>query len=196
MRPQETESQRSTHQPPGDPEFRLDPSYRRRLTSLAESQYQAARRGDRSRVDRLRSRLVDDSPIGAGVGRVVYPLPGRAYDDGRYDGYVLKLPLPECHDRYGYDRDGRSQNRAERRLWEQYRTPWLVPAVAAERRGQWLVMPRGQPVESGGDWLEDWTEGFVDAHELGSTHGHDLEADNIVLLEGQYRLCDYGVLSG
>jgi len=103
MRPQETESRRSTHQPLGDPEFRLDPSYRRRLTSLAESQYQAARRGDRSRVDRLRSRLVDDSPIGAGVGRVVYPLPERAYDDGRYDGYVLKLPLPEYHDRYGYE---------------------------------------------------------------------------------------------
>lgn len=195
MRPQETESRRSTHQPLGDPEFRLDPSYRRRLTSLAESQYQAARRGDRSRVDRLRSRLVDDSPIGAGVGRVVYPLPERAYDDGRYDGYVLKLPLPEYHDRYGYDRDGRSQNRAEQRLWEQYHTSWLVPVVAAERCGQWLVMPRGQPVGRDPDWLDTWQSGFVDAHDLGSTHGADLLAENIVLLDEQPRLCDYGVLS-
>ncbi|ERH09565.1 MAG: hypothetical protein J07HX64_01324 [halophilic archaeon J07HX64] len=196
MHPQERGSARTTQQRPVDPEFRLDPSYRQRLTNLAESQYQAARRGNSRRVDRLRSRLVDDSPIGAGVGRVVYPLPERAYENGRYDGYVLKLPLPEHHDRYGYDRDGRSQNRMERHLWEQYHTTWLVPVIAAERRGQWLVMPRGEPIESGGDWLEDWTQEFVEAHNLHSTHGHDLEVENIMLLDDQRRLCDYGVLSG
>lgn len=194
MREQETTDQ-PTDRDPGDPGFQLEPSYRRRLTDLGQDQYDAARRGDRRQVDRLRSRLVENSPLGAGVGRVVYPLPDEAYTDGCYDGYVLKLPVPDHHDRYGYDRDGRVQNRAEARLWEQYHTRWLVPVVAAQQRGQWLIMPRGEPVDSDTDWLDEWTSDIVDAHDLDSTQGHDLAAENVVLLDDQPRLCDYGVLS-
>lgn len=195
MSPQDRPTEPSNQQRPVDPAFQLARRYRRRLTETAKSQYDAARRGKRRRVERLRSRLVEDSPIDSGVGRLVYPLPERAYTGGRYDEYVLKLPIPDYHDRYGYDRDGRSQNRAEKSLWAQYHTRWLVPVVAAEQRGQWLVMPRGRPVESDPDWLDDWTCEFVDAHGLDSTHGHDLEPENIVILGGQPRLCDYGVLS-
>jgi hypothetical protein len=194
MCPEDTTTE-ATHQRPVDPGFELDSSYRRRLTDLGQAQYDAARRGNRSRVDRIRSRLVEDSPVGAGVGRVVYPLPETAYTAGHYEGYVLKLPVPDSHDRYGYNRDGRTQNRSETRLWDQYHTRWLVPVVAAERRGRWLVMPRGQPVGSDPDWLEAWTREFVDAHELGSVHGHDVQAQNLVRLDGRPRLCDYGVLA-
>ena len=196
MDPQETPGEPSAYERPVDPGFELESSYRRRLTDLGGEQYEAARRGNRSRVDRLRSRLVEDPPVAAGVGRVVYPLPGRAYTGGRYDEYVLKFPVPDRHDRYGHSRDGRAQNRTEKRLWAQHNTGWLVPIVAAERRGQWLIMPRGEPVGSEPDWLEEWTARFVDVHGLGSTRGHDLETENLVLLDGAPRLCDYGVLSG
>jgi hypothetical protein len=184
-----------THRGPGDPGFSLDQSYRRRLTNLGQAQYEAARRGDRKRVDRLRSRLVEDPPLDAGVGRVVYPLPGRGYTGGRYDAYVLKLPVPDRHDRYGYERDGRTQNRTEAALWDQHQTEWLVPVVAAERRGGWLVMPRGEPVETKTDWLAEWRAELADAHGLDSVQGHDIEAQNVVTLRGEPRLCDYGVLS-
>ena len=179
---------------PVDPEFSLDQSYRHRLTDLGQSQYEAARQGNRSRVDRLRSRLVEDPPVDAGVGRVVYPLPERGYTGGRYDAYVLKLPIPDRHDRYGYERDGRTQNRTETALWKKHRTRWLVPVVAAERRGGWLVMPRGDPVGTDTDWFAEWRADLADAHGLDQIQGHDIEAQNVVLLDGEPRLCDYGVL--
>lgn len=195
MRSADAEQLPPTHQRPVDPEFALDSDYRRRLTDIGQAQYDAAKRGDRGRVNQLRSRLVEESPVGAGVGRVVYPLPESAYTGGQYGAYVLKLPVPDHHDRYGFDRDGRTQNRMESTLWERHHTGWLVPVVAADQRGQWLVMPRGQPVGRDPDWLDTWQSGFVDAHDLGSTHGADLLAENIVLLDEQPRLCDYGVLS-
>ena len=195
MRPEDAGADPPTYQRPVDPDFGLDSAYRRRLTDLGRAQYDAAKQGDRGRVDQLRSRLVEESAIGAGVGRVVYPLPERAHTGGRYGGYVLKLPVPEYHDRYGFDRDGRTQNRIESTLWERHHTGWLVPVLAADRRGQWLVMPRGQPVERDPNWLDAWQSGFVDAHNLGSTLGQDLLAENLVFLDEQPRLCDYGVLS-
>jgi len=192
----ENGEQPSPHQRPVDPEFRLDSAYRRRLTEMGQAQYDAARQGKRGRVTQLRSRLLEERPIGAGVGRVVCPLPERAYTGGQYDAYVLKLPVPDHHDRYGFDRDGRTQNRTESRLWEQYHTGWLVPVVGADQQGRWLVMPRGQPVGRDPDWLDRWQRGFVDAHDLGSARGQDLLAENIVRLDDQPRLCDYGALSG
>ena len=84
MTPQDVTTQWSDR-PPVDSEFGIDPSYRRRLTRLGQAQYEAAGEGNRGRVDRIRSRLVDDTPLGAGVGRVVYPLPARAYSGGYYD---------------------------------------------------------------------------------------------------------------
>jgi hypothetical protein len=195
MRSEDAGVEPSRHGRPVDPDFGLDPGYRRRLTGLGRAQYDAAKDGNRRRVNQLRSRLTEESPLGAGVGRVVYPLPERAYRGGQYDGYVLKLPVPDRHDRYGFDRDGRSQNRMEASLWERFHSAWFVPVSAADQRGQWLVMPRGQPIERDPEWLDAWRSGFVDAHDLPSTQGQDLLAENLVLLEEQPRLCDYGVLS-
>jgi len=192
----EDEQRPSPHRRPVDPDFKLDSTYRRRLTDLGKAQYNAAKQGNRGQVDQFRSRLVEESPIAAGVGRVVYPLPAGAYTGGEYDGYVLKLPVPDRHDRYGFDRDGRTQNRVEATLWKRYHTGWLVPVVAADQHGRWLVMPRGRPVERAPDWLDRWQRGFVEAHDLGSTQGQDLLAENIVRLDDQPRLCDYGALSG
>jgi hypothetical protein len=194
MNPQDVTTQWSDR-PPVDSEFGIDPSYRRRLTRLGQAQYEAAGEGNRGRVDRIRSRLVDDTPLGAGVGRVVYPLPARAYSGGHYDDYVLKLPVPDHHDRYGYSRDGRSQNRTETTIWDRRQAPWLVPVVAAERRGRWLVMPRGRPVEPNADWLPEWRADVAETLDLTSVQGNDLETRNIVTLEGHPGLCDYGVLS-
>lgn len=181
----------------GDPEFQLKPNYRRRLTTLGQAQYEAARRDERSRVDRLRAQLVDDPPVGTGIGRSVYPLPETSYTHGRYDEYVLKLPSPDYHDSYGYERDGRVQNRAEAALWSDCRSPtaWLVPVVAADQRGHWLIMPRGESIDSDADWLDAWTARVVEAHGLSSSHGHDIDPQNIVRLNGDARLCDYGLLT-
>lgn len=183
--------------PPPDPDFQLEPNYRRRLTTLGQAQYEAARRDEQSRVDRLRAQLVDDRPVGTGVGRSVYPLPEAGYTHGRYDEYVLKLPSPDYHDSYGYDRDGRVQNRAEAALWSDRRSPtaWLVPVVAADQRGHWLVMPRGESVNPDADWLNAWTARVARAHGLSSEYGHDIDPQNIVRLGGHARLCDYGLLT-
>jgi len=108
---------------------------------------------------------------------------------------VLKLPVPDHHDRYGYSRDGRSQNRTETTIWDRRQAPWLVPVVAAERRGRWLVMPRGRPVEPNADWLPEWRADVAETLDLTSVQGNDLETRNIVTLEGHPGLCDYGVLS-
>jgi len=180
---------------PADPTFRLRSEYRRRLSRLSHAQYEATTRGNRRRAERLRSRLVEGTPLGAGVGRIVYRLPERAYAGGRDDGYALKLPVPDRHDRYGHDRNGRAQNRAEAGLWERRPSRLLVPIVAADRRGQWLIMPLSESVEPDADRLRTVAERVAETYGLSGTRGQDITAENVVRLDGRLRLCDYGTLS-
>lgn len=175
--------------------FRLRPEYRRRLSRLSHAQYEATARGNRQRAERLRSRLVEGTPLGAGVGRIVYRLPERAYADGRDGGYALKLPVPDRHDRYGHDRDGRAQNRAEAELWERRASRLLVPIVAADRRGRWLIMPLGESADPDADRLRAIAERVAETYGLTGTRGQDITAENVVRLNGRLQLCDYGTLS-
>jgi hypothetical protein len=128
------------------------------------------------------------------VGRIVYRLPKRAAAAGQYDEYVLKLPVPDRHDRYGHDRDGRVQNRTEAELWEQHPSRFLVPVVAAGHRGRWLIMPRGESVDPAVEQLQTVAESVAEAYELPGTQAQDITAENVVRLEGRLRLCDYGAL--
>ena len=178
----------------GDPAFRLTPAYRRRLSAVSQDQYEAAGQSNRRQADRLRSRLVDGPPLGRGVGRLVYRLPDRAYADGSYGEYVLKLPVPDHHDRYGYDRDGRVQNRTERGLWERQPSGYLVPVVAADQHGRWLIMPRGESPEQAPDRLEEFAARVADTYDLSGAQGRDIATENVVTLDEQLRLCDYGML--
>lgn len=179
----------------GDSTFRLQPEYRQRLSRLSHAQYEATTRGNRRRAERLRSQLVEETPLDAGVGRIVYRLPERAYAGGRDGGYALKLPVPDRHDRYGHDRDGRAQNRAEAELWERRPSRLLVPVVAADRRGRWLIMQLGESVDPNADRLRAVAERVAETYGLAGTRGQDITAENVVHLDGRLRLCDYGTLS-
>lgn len=170
-------------------QFQLRESYRRELAKYAQRQYSAEVVGDVERAKDLRARLCDErDAVGMGSGRYVYPLPERAVDDGAETGYVLKLAVPND----GLNgRDGREQNRQEAETWAATRSRYLTAVVAADDRGYWLVMPKGEPVEDG-PALERWAERVRDALEE-SVWAKDIGARNVVRLDGQYRLCDYGV---
>lgn len=169
---------------------RIDTSYRRDLDSYAQQQYSAERVGDFERAERLRNRLRDDSPpVGMGAGRYVYPLPDSAFEDGAYERYVLKLAVPH-EDVDG--RDGCEQNRREAEIWRETESQYLVPVVAADERGYWLIMPRGKPITEETPAFERWTRKASRAlsDDVWQT---DIDVRNVVGLDGGLRLCDYGL---
>jgi hypothetical protein len=169
--------------------FALETAYRERLDEAAQRQYSAAVAGDNDRARQLRQSLAGDrSAIGAGAGRYVYPLPEETRAAGGSVGYVLKLAVP--NDR-GSQRDGKAQNRRETRLWRQTESRHLVPVVAADPEGYWLIMPRGERVHDTSGEFEAWTETVTDR--LAAVWEPDVGARNVVILDGSFRLCDYGV---
>lgn len=168
---------------------RVKEGYRQELTKYAQRQYSAEVVGDVERAKRIRDRLRDERPaVGMGAGRYVYPLPERAVAGRPGREFILKLAVPN-DDLKGHD--GREQNRHEATVWEATRSRYLVPVVAADDRGYWLVMPKGAPVESG-PGVDDWAERARKALE-GSVWQKDIGDRNVVRLDGQLRLCDYGV---
>lgn len=167
--------------------FQLSETYRRSLERYAQRQYSAELVGDFERAKRLRTQLRDErNPVGMGAGRYVYPLPERAFDG--HGDYVLKLAVP--NDGTG-GRGGREQNRHEAETWAETRSRHLVPVVVADDRGYWLVMPKGEPVEDG-PALDRWADRARKALDE-AVWGTDIGARNVVRLDGQFRLCDYGV---
>lgn len=169
--------------------FALEAAYRERLDDAAQRQYSAALAGDHARARRLRQSVTGDrSAIGAGAGRCVYPLPDDAPAASAAERYVLKFAVP--NDRLG-ERGGKTQNRRESRLWQQTGSRHLVPVVAAEPEGYWLIMPRGERVHEASPALESWAETV--AGRLASVWDRDVDARNVVVLDGSFRLCDYGV---
>lgn len=171
--------------------FSLDATFRDRLNEMAREQYSSEQSRDvQGARETRKSLLTDVRAIGIGAGRIVYPLPERAYNSGEHDRYVLKIARPNTR----YNWDGIEQNRRETTLWRDGEYPSLVPVVAADSRGYWLVMPRGDTVSGQSAEIEAWLDDTADA--LASTlFGMDLSAKNVVVLDGQFRLCDYGVPS-
>lgn len=171
--------------------FELAAGFRDRLNRLAPRQYSAERTGNVDRAKRLRSDLVDgNKAIGAGAGRYVFVLPDAAYESGWYDGYVLKLAI--SNDTIDGS-TGRTQNSAEAETWNQTESPLLVPVVAADPEGYWLVMPRGKSVTEYSPELEAWIEEARDQLPESVWKTDIGKKENIVKLEGTYRLCDYGM---
>jgi len=161
--------------------------FRGRLDAAGQRQYSAGRTGNRSRASTLRQQVADGRPaLGAGGGRCVYPLPDRAVSGGDHDAYVLKFAVP--NDRPGWD--GKAQNRHEADVWERTRDPRLVPVVAADREGYWLVMPRGEAPDDDSA-VAEWLELVADKLPAGVWET-DLDPRNVVRLGDEYRLCDYG----
>jgi hypothetical protein len=167
----------------------LDSGFRDRLDDVAHEQYLANQASDLARAREIRKSLLPDvRAIGAGAGRIVYPLPSSTHDGGRYERYVVKFARP--NDRY--DWDGRDQNKRETRLWRNNNHTSLIPVVSADPRGYWIVMPRGESVREEANEITRWIEGI--SEELASNLlDTDLSPKNVVRLDGQLRLCDYGV---
>lgn len=167
----------------------LDSVFRDRLDDVAREQYLANQASDLARARKIRKSLLSDvRAIGAGAGRIVYPLPVNTYDGGAYERYVVKFARP--NDRY--DWDGRDQNQRETTLWRNNDHTSLIPVVSADPRGYWIVMPRGESVRREAREITQWIEGIPE--ELASNlFETDLSPKNVVRLDDQLRLCDYGV---
>lgn len=169
--------------------FTLDPGYRQWLHDACSRQYSAERIDDHERAREIRREIGDEErAVGVGAGRHVYPLPDHGWSGGAFEAYVLKLAIPnDTPD----GRDGKAQNRREAHTWWATEAEHLVPVVAADPDGYWLVMPRGDPVEAGsaalGEWLS-WASARAQA-----VHPDEIEERNVVILDGAFRLCDYGL---
>ena len=122
--------------------------------------------------------------IGRGSGRVVFDL---------NDGSVLKL---------AYNRKGIAQNKAES---EPSLTPYydslLVPVLASDRAGKWVIQPRTTPLSVSGffDFARS-AEGRAfcrKAHRLAQLHGlnyYDLtKPGSIGFTDEKYLIFDYGL---
>jgi hypothetical protein len=169
--------------------FELAPAYRERLDDVGQRQYSAEIMDDHAHARQLQQSVAaGENAIGAGAGRYVYPLPEEAYAGGATGRHVLKLAVP--NDR-STQRDGKAQNRREARLWQQTESPYLVPVVAAHAEGYWLIMPRGERLPEEAPALEPWAGTVTD--ELDAIWETDITSGNIVVLDGDWRLCDYGV---
>jgi hypothetical protein len=171
------------------PVFELEEAFRERLEQLGQQQYSAEARGRHDRARALRRELLEESrTVGAGAGRTVLALPGGVCTGVR-ERYVLKLAVPnDAQD----GRDGRAQNRTEVETWASTYHPLLMPVVAADADGYWLVMPRGVAVTDTSPEIEAWLDRAREAL-AGVVWSGDIDAGNAVRLDGELRLCDYGL---
>jgi len=171
------------------PVFELDEAFRERLEQVGQQQYSAEARGRHDRARALRRELLEDPrTVGAGAGRTVFALP-ESVCTGLREQYVLKLAVPN-DTRDG--RDGRAQNRTEVETWASTYHPLLMPVVAADADGYWLVMPCGVAVTDPSTDLEPWLDHAREAL-AGVVWSGDITRGNVVHLDGKLQLCDYGL---
>ncbi len=172
----------------------LDPEYKAHLDTIGKAQYDALSRRDRSRAMRLRKRVVDGPALGAGIGRNVYSVSKDVVLDPKYDSYVVKFATPDPRDTFGLSRDGRVQNRTEAAIWTDSQCEYLVPVTASQPRGYWLLMPQGKSKET-----EKEDIAFL-SNQIDTKCGLegitiDITEQDIVELDGEWKLCDYGFRS-
>lgn len=166
----------------------LDPDYRDRLDEIAREQYVAEAENEFKRARDLREELFDEMwAVGSGAGRVVIAIPETEVDGPR-DAYVAKLAVPNHDPNWG----GLEQNRREAELWEERGGRFLVPVVDSHPDDYWLVMPRGSEVARPDNTFYKWKREAEYALR-DDVWGNDVEVENVVTLDGEFRLCDYGV---
>lgn len=179
------------------PAFTLTDRYRERLTTIAEPYHDARGSGHDERAEELAEQLYD-APwgIGGGSGRTVLPIPVTEYTGGDYDEYVVKLATPSPQDEWA----GTAQNTREARLWDPDTDPHLsstardalVPVIDSDPDGYWLIMPRGDPYFTPHQDFHEWRSD-TEYHLNAIVMQEDIDEENTVLLNGEYKLCDYGV---
>lgn len=157
---------------------------RETLSTHAPSYYEGKKTGDKEQSDNAISAIGLDTLgmdcIGNGGGRNVFDMTVLGHPDK-----CLKLAIP--HPQY----DGKRQNRREAELWASLSSAekeFLVPVLEHGPEYHWLIMPQGDPVSTVPyQWRQD-----AKFHLSDDVWAKDMSTDNIVKLEGTYKLCDYG----
>lgn len=172
----------------------LDSEYEELLDTMSREFYATYReQSSEDAMKVLREQIRDVQVLGVGSGRAVISLPTEAYSAGQYDGYVVKLAVPNTE---FVELDGIEQNMRERNVWEESNNgvrTYLTPVVAAGADGYWVVMPCGTPLEEGSmDGFDEWKTEAADALE-GVVPDDDIESSNVTVIDGEFQLCDYGV---
>jgi len=155
-----------------------------KLSKNAKLYYDGYKNDNQEKIDKACNNLYIDTCgwdcIGNGSGRNVFDMNILGYEN-----YVLKLAIP--HSKY----DGIKQNKKEYMLWNKLdseKKNYLAPVIDADSSGYWLVMEKGvsdfkidyEWIENAKYYLRDyvWVEDIYD--------------ENIVSINGELKICDYG----
>lgn len=177
--------------------FTLSDDYRERLNDVAEPYHDARDSGHDERATELVEELYD-APwgIGGGAGRTVLPIPLTEHTGGEYDEYIVKLATPSHHEGWG----GVTQNTREASVWSKPSDhgattdirEHLVPVIDADPDGYWIIMPRGdQDIDRTNEYATWKSTVAYDLRDI--VWDDDINEENTVRLNGDFRLCDYGV---
>lgn len=158
---------------------------RETLNELAPKYYEAKASGNSDRASEIfRDIGLDDmgwDTIGSGSGRVVCDMEILGYSD-----LALKLAIPDP------EYDGLSQNKREAKLWRQAsdkQQEYLAEVVDIGPQGYWLIMRIGEPdARFTYDWKTDAEYYLGDL-----VWKEDIRDENIVQINGEPKICDYGV---
>lgn len=118
--------------------------------------------------------------LGSGSGRSVFDMSILGYDN-----YALKLATPD--DQY----DGLKQNNREIYLYNNLGSKeqsFLAPIKCWGQNNYWLIMRKGSTPETiGYQWKQDLKYYLRDY-----VWEEDMRDENIIQVNGEYKLCDYG----
>lgn len=155
------------------------------LNKYATKYYIGKKQSDENIVDKACDNLNIDSMgwdcIGNGSGRNVFDMHILGYPQ-----YALKLAIP--HERY----DGKKQNNHEIKLWNvtlnETQKEYVAPVIDYGPNKYWLIMPKGKSdFRMNHEWLNNAK------YELKNViWNEDIHRDNIIYINGELKLCDYG----
>lgn len=163
----------------------VDQETRELFNRLAQQNYEAIKNDNDERRQEISREIGFDTYgadcIGTGGGRSVFDLSILGFPNE-----CVKFAVP--HPNW----DGVDQNQREVELWDslsQEKRDYLVEVLDYGSNYYWLIMPQGDSVsELPYQWLQD-----AKYHLRDVIWDEDMDTDNIVKINGEYKFCDYGV---
>lgn len=156
------------------------------LNNNAIEYYNANKNNDKEKVNQACRNIGIDTMgwdcIGNGSGRNVFDMEILGYSD-----YVLKLAVP--HPNYS----GIRQNKHETKLWNSKmnsrQKEYVAPVINSGINNCWLVMPKGKSEPRiDNEWLDNAIYYLNDL-----VWEDDIQRENVVLINGDLKICDYGM---
>lgn len=162
----------------------IDERVKQTLNKYASEYYKADKKDDKNRIDEVCRKIGIDTLggdiIGSGKGRNTFDM-----DILRHPNYVLKLAT------FDSKYDGVEQNKYEAKTWEsatEKQKQFLVPVITHGKDYYWLIMEKGNTNTKG---TYEWRR-KAKTHLEGIVWKEDIREENIVKLNGELKLCDYG----